>query len=521
MPKPTVMLRKLSRKPSSSAASSRSSRLSKGSAKNLLEEATQPTWQLGDAGEAKGERTQDPFENQSSTGIEPNPGGSTLPHDANGPGDSHYSDYAGQYGAGSGAYGGGYGASPQGASPQGASPQGYGNTVRGAPRIAQSNPCSPSAGELSLALAPRGEAHCYTEEDYVDPELQNLRPLDPGWSAVTAPDGGTYYWNEATNDTTWARPTTPREEGRFPRPASAPTSPGHLGAVPPARRGFDATFVPVPAAANSDAPPGTAEPMRPPSAPPSPRTPAPPSPRTAASPRMEPESPKAGSYISPGGTLMSGGATIKERLKSLHEADGTLLPGVASPSARKAPPPPPGASLGVAPVPAGIPPTAATRISPVERPPAAAKPSGLPVLSPAAAPAATAAALEAAAAVAANAAAADGRTPAGEGYGRYKSPVALRHRLPVDEPQSPMSPKSPVDAPQPREVDAPVAAVARPSPPRPPPPTQPMPAARMPEHDDMREAFGEEYYTDEELPSAPIPAAPTSTPQGTTPRTLR
>ena len=49
-------------------------------------------------------------------------------------------------------------------------------------------------------------------------------PLDPGWSALIATDGRTYYWNEATGCTTWVCPSTPRqpEYGLAPRPASAP-----------------------------------------------------------------------------------------------------------------------------------------------------------------------------------------------------------------------------------------------------------------------------------------------------------
>jgi len=31
--------------------------------------------------------------------------------------------------------------------------------------------------------------------------------LPPGWQAVATPDGRVYYWNQATGDTTWEKPT--------------------------------------------------------------------------------------------------------------------------------------------------------------------------------------------------------------------------------------------------------------------------------------------------------------------------
>ena len=52
-------------------------------------------------------------------------------------------------------------------------------------------------------------------------------PLDPGWTTLPAQDGRSYFWNEATGATTWARPST---EGGV-RPASAP--PAERASRPP------------------------------------------------------------------------------------------------------------------------------------------------------------------------------------------------------------------------------------------------------------------------------------------------
>ena len=38
-------------------------------------------------------------------------------------------------------------------------------------------------------------------------------PLDPGWTTLPAQDGRSYFWNEATGATTWARPSTAGEGG--------------------------------------------------------------------------------------------------------------------------------------------------------------------------------------------------------------------------------------------------------------------------------------------------------------------
>ena len=43
--------------------------------------------------------------------------------------------------------------------------------------------------------------------------LQPTGPLDPGWTTLTAQDGRSYFWNEATGATTWARPSTGGDGG--------------------------------------------------------------------------------------------------------------------------------------------------------------------------------------------------------------------------------------------------------------------------------------------------------------------